>query len=148
MHTTLTPRIRASVDKVLAASLGKPWAALGRGPNSFDCWGFVLYVYRTAGIHIPDAVLTPVKDILSVATAHGLQAVKVAPRTPYSLVMFGKRGVFGHVGLYHPSGIVYHCLEKQGVVGHQPTILSGIFDSVEYWSVTDGSHPIPPEPAG
>ena len=147
MRTTLTPHIRASVDKALAASLGKPWVALGRGPNSFDCWGFVRYIFNTAGVYIPDVVLTPVSDIRTVATENGIDAVQVAPRTPYSLVMLGRRGAFGHVGIYHPSGIVYHCLEKQGVVGHQPTILSGIFDSVEYWSIADGPRPLSPEPA-
>lgn len=148
MHTTLTPHIRASVDKVLTASLGKPWVPLGRGPNSFDCWGFVLYVYRAAGVEIPDAVLSPVKDVATAAKNGGVVAKQVSARTPYSLVLFGKNGTFGHVGIYHPSGVVYHCLERQGVVGHSPALLSGIFDAVEYWSVTDDVCSVPTEYVG
>lgn len=144
MHTTLTPHIRACVDKTLTASLGKPWEAMGRGPSSFDCWGFVRYVYKQAGIEIPDAILSPVTDICSVATEKGVVAVKVPARTPYALVIFGKNGSFGHVGIYHPAGIVYHCLDRQGVVGHTPSLLAGVFDTVEYWSVVNDLRSTPP----
>ena len=44
---------------------------------------------------------------------------KVKDRTPYGIVVMGKQGRMEHVGVYHPSGIVYHCLEGSGVVGHR-----------------------------
>jgi cell wall-associated NlpC family hydrolase len=145
MRTTLTPHTRACVDKALVASLGKPWAPLGRGPDNFDCWGFVQYVYRQAGIEIPDAILEPVPCVATAAKAHGVRISPAPARTPYALVMFGKDGVFGHTGIYHPSGLVYHCLERHGVVGHNLPLLSGVFNTLSYWSVLDAVFDLSPE---
>jgi cell wall-associated NlpC family hydrolase len=33
---------------------GKPFKDLGRGPDSFDCWGVVIYVRRMHGLYTPD----------------------------------------------------------------------------------------------
>ena len=41
-------------DTAIQAALGKPWVVLGRGPDTFDCWGLVLWVYRAAGVVLPD----------------------------------------------------------------------------------------------
>ena len=148
MRITLTPHIRACADKAITGALGKPWAPLGRGPNSFDCWGFVVYVYEAAGILLPSAPMPdPCYDIKAVATENGLRVERVAHRTPYSIVLMGKMGTFGHVGIYHPSGIIYHCLDRQGVSGHSVQTLQGIFADIEYWSVTDDLRCTPSESA-
>ena len=116
MRTTLTPHIRACADKAMVGALGKPWAPLGRGPNSFDCWGFVVYVYKAAGIQLPSCAMPdPCYDIQAAARGTGIQVEKAVPRTPYSIALMGKMGVYAHVGIYHPSGIIYHCLDRQGV---------------------------------
>lgn len=144
MHITLTPHIRACADKAITGSLGKPWAPLGRGPNSFDCWGFVVHVYKAAGIVLPTTPMPdPCYDINAVATESGLGAERVPPRTPYSIVLMGKAGVFGHVGVYHPSGVIYHCLDHQGVAGHSVQTLQSIFADIQYWSVTNDLRCIP-----
>lgn len=147
MRTTLTPHIRACVDKALVASLGKPWAPLGRGPAAFDCWGFVQYVLQQAGVSIPDLILKPVPCVATVAKQAGVPLIQVEAKTPYALVMFGKGEAFGHVGIYHPSGIVYHCLERHGVVGHNLSLLSGVFNKISYWSVLDAVPYLPSEPS-
>lgn len=146
MRTTLTPHIRACADKAITGALGKPWAPLGRGPNSFDCWGFVVYVYKAAGILLPsDAMPDPCYDIKEAAKTGGILVEKTVPRTPYSVVLMGRMGVFGHVGVYHPSGMIYHCLDRQGVSGHSVQTLQCIFADIEYWRVTDDLRCIPPE---
>lgn len=32
--------------------VGKPYAEGGRGPNSYDCWGVVMYIYRKHGLNL------------------------------------------------------------------------------------------------
>lgn len=146
MRTTLTPHIRACADKAITGALGKPWAPLGRGPNSFDCWGFVVYVYKAAGILLPSTPMPdPCYDIKEAAKSGGILVEKTVPRTPYSVALMGRMGVFGHVGIYHPSGMIYHCLDRQGVSGHSVQTLQSIFADIEYWSVTDDLRCIPPE---
>ena len=148
MRTTLTPHIRACADKAMVGALGKPWAPLGRGPNSFDCWGFVVYVYKAAGIQLPSCAMPdPCYDIQAAARGTGIQVEKAVPRTPYSIALMGKMGVYAHVGIYHPSGIIYHCLDRQGVSGHSVQTLQGIFADIQYWSVSNDLRCLPPESA-
>ena len=148
MRTTLTPHIRAYADRAMVGALGKPWAPLGRGPSSFDCWGFVVYVYKAAGIQLPSCAMPdPCYDIQAAARGTGIQVEKAVPRTPYSIALMGKMGVYAHVGIYHPSGIIYHCLDRQGVSGHSVQTLQGIFADIQYWSVTNDLRCLPPESA-
>ena len=79
------------------------------------------------------------------AKTGGILVEKTVPRTPYSVALMGRMGVFGHVGVYHPSGMIYHCLDRQGVSGHSVQTLQCIFADIEYWSVTDDLRCIPPE---
>ena len=39
----------------ISALIGKPYKHNGRGPNSFDCYGLVKYIYETMlGIYLPE----------------------------------------------------------------------------------------------
>lgn len=138
MVSTLTPHTRACADKAIQRSLGKPWVVSARGPDSFDCWGFVVHVMRSAGIQVPDFTYDAgdsraglFSEGLGEAVAHGFQ--EVPARTPYSIVLLGNRGKITHVAIYHPSGIYYHCMERFGVVGHTRQALEAIFDTFTYW---------------
>ena len=39
--------------KFINKYIGCPFEAGGRGPNSFDCWGLVYYLFKEMGIPIP-----------------------------------------------------------------------------------------------
>lgn len=39
--------------------LGKPFEALGRGPDSYDCWGLVIEVSKRLGREVPDYEINP-----------------------------------------------------------------------------------------
>lgn len=52
---TPIPRPKATVAKVIEIALSKmgcPYKLGGKGPNEFDCSGFVYYCFRTAGVDI------------------------------------------------------------------------------------------------
>jgi len=139
MATTLSPHFRACADKAIQQALGKPWRCLARGPHSFDCWGFVLHVMSAAGIEAPDFAYSEGAQLRASLFSEGIATgvsegwKRVPDKTPYSVVALGKQGIITHVAVYHPSGIYYHCMERQGVVGHTHNFLQGVFDTFQYW---------------
>lgn len=139
MASTLTPRFRACADKAIQRALGKPWVVMARGPDSFDCWGFVIHVMRQAGVELPDFVYeagaSKRAELFRAGHAKALDEgfQRVAPKTPYSVVLLGNAGTITHVAIYHPSGVYYHSMERFGVIGHRHEVLAGIFDTFTYW---------------
>lgn len=111
LHSFLDSR-----DKRIAASLGKPWAPRGNGENSFNCWEFVRFVLGDTTLP-----MVPFQEDLSdrdsVINTFSTLFKEVPNTTPYSIVVMGKYGVMQHVGILHPSKVVYHSLEKSGVIG-------------------------------
>jgi hypothetical protein len=104
------------VDGRIELAIGKPWVALATGPEAFDCWGFVRYA-----LDLSDAPDAPFLDEASrsekMLDLSG-SFRRVPAKSPYSICMMGKRGVFSHVGVYHPNGFIYHCIEQGGVRAH------------------------------
>ena len=49
-QTTITPRVDLkTLGDSIIKKLGRPWMALGRGPNGYDCWGLVVSVWKDIG---------------------------------------------------------------------------------------------------
>jgi cell wall-associated NlpC family hydrolase len=82
------------VIKTAYKQLGKPyrWAAVG--PNSFDCSGFTMYVWRKAGVQLPHN---------SGAQRGATKSVSLDKMKPGDLVFSS-----GHVGLYIGKGKMIH----------------------------------------
>lgn len=60
--------------------------------------------------------------------------IRVNDKTPYSIVLMGKKGRMIHVGVYLGTGVVYHCMERAGVCGHKFTMLGSLgFDTFEFY---------------
>lgn len=143
MPFTPSPRFRACADRAIHRALGKPWRVMGRGPDAFDCVGFVQHVLAAGGVttplfEYPAGVARDEAFRAGVPRVEAAGWVQVPARTPYAVVLLGRRGVVTHVGLYHPVGLVYHSFERCGVVGHTLQFLSTIFDTFQYWSPPDG----------
>ena len=104
--------------------LGKPWVRGGRGPNSFDCWGFVKAVYRDGlGVELQDY---PTERAGVVSLAFAIRGAASGPlwsevETPDEfdgISICSPRGVAHHVGIWTcaDGGRVIHCNEGVGVV--------------------------------
>lgn len=120
------------VDGRIDASIGKPWKALGRGPWAFDCWGFVRYALGLE--NAPDAPYFDEESRPGKIEALKGRFTRVPDKTPYSIALLGSEGRFSHVGVYHPNGTIYHCIEGAGVCAcglRQIGILG--FRSVEFY---------------
>lgn len=106
--------------------IGKPWCYGARGPDAFDCWGFVQYVQRMHyGIELPE-VLVPsawpaVRDLLANHDEHK-HWVKVPHPIDGDIVMMARNRVPVHIGIAIEANGgrgVLHCFEPSGVV-YQP----------------------------
>ena len=117
MKTTPSAISQDSVDGRIASSIGRPWKALAKGPEAFDCWGFVRYALDLSDA--PDAPFLDETTRSERVVQLSKRFERVGHRTPYSILLMGRRGLFSHVGVYHPSGYVYHCVEGRGVCGHR-----------------------------
>ena len=94
--------------------LGRPWVMDARGPDAFDCWGLVYWVYKThLNVQLPAYVTelaTPIPT--HPATITGKEQGKPAwsavarPLEGCVVALSGNKAVH-HVGIYF-GGLVYH----------------------------------------
>lgn len=81
------------------ALLGKPWRAGANGPDAFDCWGLVRYVFaEQKGIHFPEVNEPDNRGvILGIAREHGFRRVQECQG--WDIVIFDRPGDGKHVGV-------------------------------------------------
>ena len=83
----------SKIDSLVQLALtkkGKPYTRAGSGPNSFDCSGFTMWVYKQFGIDLPHGSVTQFKV--------GKKVERKDIR-PGDLVFFYRSHCVGHVGL-------------------------------------------------
>lgn len=108
----------------LADLVGKPWEPCATGPDAFDCWGLVRYVYKhKLGILLPDLEVNPLTDPLRVREIFrggpALSAWTHIPRpVDYGIVVMAEGRAFCHVGLFLAcdGGVVLHTSQRTGCV--------------------------------
>lgn len=105
-NTSVNRGVSREVSAILdlAHSLkGKPYVYGSRGPNSFDCSGFVSYVYQNAaGVKLPRVSRDQAKTGKAVAMENLLQGDIVSFDTN------GGRNGVNHVGIYIGEGQFIH----------------------------------------
>lgn len=123
MNTTHQTDSPACPDKLISECVGKPWAVMGRGPDSFDCWGFVRHVLINGfGFDAPDWLYEAGTEIRQTLFEIGRTTpgwYQLDSFKPYCVVLIGQSDKITHVGIYHPDNMIFHSLEskKKGVVG-------------------------------
>ena len=109
---------------IAESKLGCSYVGGAKGPNNFDCSGFVYYCLRQSGVSV------------SYMTSIGWRTT--SPFQRFSCLLVSKRGdilVFsgttmakGHVGIYLGSGKMIDAGSSEGCVRITKTVLSG-----KYW---------------
>lgn len=119
MFTTLLPTALTSNVTEAAASgntivktayryLGRPYVFGATGPRSFDCSGFVRYVYRQHGIYLPRTAASQSRVGTSVSKRNLRQGDIVFFKNTY------KAGI-SHVGIYVGNNRIIHAFPRKGV---------------------------------
>lgn len=88
----------AAVVAEAARHEGKPYVYGATGPNSFDCSGYVQYVYGRLGISIPRTSSTQ---------AAAARPVSKSDKQLGDLIIFRTNGSVSHVGIYAGSGTMW-----------------------------------------
>jgi cell wall-associated NlpC family hydrolase len=88
------------------SKLGSPYQWAADGPNSFDCSGFTMWVYRQVGVGLPHS---------SRAQYNVGQRVSRANLKPGDLVFFGRSRIH-HVGIYVGGNQYIHAPSTGDVV--------------------------------
>lgn len=100
-----TRAARSEVVSIAKKYLGAPYRWGASGPNSFDCSGFTMFVYRQVGVSLPHS---------SRAQISRGQRVSRADLQPGDLVFFGSP--IHHVGIYVGGGMYIHAPRTGDVV--------------------------------
>lgn len=97
---------RSGVVGIAMSKLGSPYQWAADGPNSFDCSGFTMWVYRQVGVGLPHS---------SRAQYNVGQRVSRANLKPGDLVFFGRSRIH-HVGIYVGGNQYIHAPSTGDVV--------------------------------
>lgn len=105
--------------------IGKPWVSGARGPEAFDCWGLLRWIYSVHyGVELP---LFPGVDATNpLAVGHAMSAELGRPCSPWERierpiegcgVAMGAGKRFHHVGVWLEAdgGLVLHAARKRNV---------------------------------
>lgn len=111
------------MDDYLETLIGVPYKPLGRDKEGLDCWGFVQLVYKKLGIILPDFVYTEygrskVETIEEELRNNCRRWQELNTPEPFCVVAMGKTIACSHVGVWHPSEIVFHAAYPVGVRFH------------------------------
>lgn len=106
--------------------VGKPWVSGGRGPESFDCWGLLVWVYaHHYGRTLPeyahhDATSQDGNRRLFQREKADWQEVLAYKDGDAVAISAGKR--FHHVGVYLDTdgGLILHACQGKGVLAQTP----------------------------
>jgi len=88
--------------------IGKPYAANGRGPQQYDCWGLVLAIAKAAGLDYPEFIIDArdcraVAGAMQRACADSATWLPLADPEPWCVVLLTTENSHDHVGIAVPS---------------------------------------------
>jgi cell wall-associated NlpC family hydrolase len=99
--------------------LGKRFEYGGRGPDSFDCYGIAVELYRRAGLTLPDYTSTDSPEGQGFGFAHGAENhfdVVNGDLHPLDIILFQVVPRFiTHCGVYVGHGRFVHIMQRTSV---------------------------------
>lgn len=121
--------------------IGRRWEAGADGPDSFDCWQFVRYVYRHHyNIELPLVPVDPddLRAVMEAFNGHEERTNWQQVQTPADgdVVLMARRGKAAHVGIYISEGLmrgVIHCRKGAGVIFDRVSVVKEGFPKLEYY---------------
>ena len=107
-----------SLDPALWRDLtGKPFVEGARGPDSYDCFGLLLELFRRRGIVILDHSYGADPREREARLLRGLTSWIPCEIRPGAGLLFREKGIAGHVGVALDEDRFLHAAEYIGQVG-------------------------------
>ena len=110
----------SQADRVLDVAvhqLGDPWKHFAKGPNRFDCVGFVFFSYNQNGLKDKIGGYRGVKSYFSWFKSRGLVTNDMSKAQPGDLIVWGN---YKHIGIYMGNGMAVSALiNPYGVSKHK-----------------------------
>lgn len=106
--------------------IGKAYVWGATGPNTFDCSGFVQYVFDAVGYAIPRTAEQ--QRVFMLNNAKELPKTDTSTWNVGDLVFYGNSGEADHVAIYAGNGEVIDCLGSQ--VSSRPGVTQHKFDVI------------------
>ena len=98
--------LRHRIVKLALSNLGKQYSYAAKGPDAFDCSGFVWYIFNQCGISLP-------RSSYEICDMEG--GISLEELRPGDIV-----GRYGHVGIYIGDGLFVHSSETNvGVISER-----------------------------
>ena len=95
--------------------IGKQWEAGQSGPDTFDCWGLIRYIYNESlDIQLP---FVPIWDYIDKSVSQYRSQwvqIKHDKRSDFDLIVFYSGFRLVHVGLSYQKDVI-HCQKGYGV---------------------------------
>lgn len=110
--------------EIAESKLGCKYVSGSKGPNTFDCSGFVYYCMKNAGINA--SYMTSIKW-RTTSKYERINSLRDCKRGDI-LVFSGSTMAQGHVGIYLGGGKMIDAGSSEGCVRITKTVLSG-----KYW---------------
>lgn len=90
--------------------IGKPYAANGRGPQQYDCWGLVLAIAKAAGLDYPEFIIDArdcraVAGAMQRACADSAAWLRLNEPEPWCVVLLSTTEIGDHTGIAVPSAL-------------------------------------------
>lgn len=101
--------------------IGKKWVQHARGPDEFDCWGLLIWVYRKRyGVELPDVPGADLKTFFRLMNAEfKAPTVWTEVKKPFEGcgVALGGTEFYHHVGLWLDvdGGLVLHSASQKNI---------------------------------
>ena len=103
------PKGAGQLAQIGQAKIGKPYVWGSRGPNAFDCSGFVWYTFKQIGINVPSSTDGwKVSGLMKPKTRNTLR--------PGDVMLLNTTRPLGHVAIYIGNGKIMHASSHYGQV--------------------------------
>lgn len=100
----------------LKSLIGKEFAYNGRGPDNFDCYGLIIWIYKLRGIDLPDIRAPDNKMLIAPMMAQeSVNWKRVREQRGDSVALF-RVGDYLHVAYMLDQETFIHTWEKSGGV--------------------------------
>jgi cell wall-associated NlpC family hydrolase len=103
--------------------IGKPFKDRGRGPDSYDCWGLALEIFKRFGKELPNykiccSNVTQIHNQIEISKQEWIKCEGEPPIPSLVVMKVDDMGTnfCNHTGVYIGEGQFMHTLEKTGVV--------------------------------